>query len=489
MNAETDGLAGQAARAARWGLFAAFVVQLSTIVSTLVIARLLRRSDVGLVGRATIVQALFTVLGQGGFGTALISRGQDSQRRVSSTFWFATAVGLVLALAAAATSPWTARAVGSTEAAPIIALLGLQIPLSLSNSVLESIELRRMNHRIVYAAQIAEAFTTAIVPLGLAMAGYGPWAIVGSRLGGVVVTLVILLLFGTFRPSLEFALTEVRTDLRFNSTMLGNQLLAYVSKNLDYWVLTRVVTSGSFASYSIDFQMSPNIRQRASWLAGAVMFPVLAKVQRDRRLIRRAVLEFNLLIALVVLPVLITVALVARPAVLFALGPRWVEVAYPLQLLSIASSLDIIARVNAIVFIAIDRPEFISREQLIRILVLAVGLVAVPFTGTISTAAWAVLGSCIAGAGYTVVKLREEGIVGPFRLLRELFPVVVSCAGMVSVVSVSRSLTDRLDLLPRLLAIGSMAVVTYFAVLFGLFPAAASRAVARSRAMLRARSA
>ncbi len=84
-----------------------------------------------------------------------------------------------------------------------------------------------MNHRIVYAAQIAEAFTTAIVPLGLAMAGMVRGAIVGSRLGGVVVTLVILP-FGTFRPSLEFALTEVRTDLRFNSTMLGNQLLADV---------------------------------------------------------------------------------------------------------------------------------------------------------------------------------------------------------------------------------------------------------------------
>lgn len=67
---------------------------------------------------------------------------------------------------------------------------------------------------------------------------------------------------------------------------------------------------------------------------GQVMFPALTRVKHDITKFRQHYLSATRLIALVSFPMMVGVAVLAEPLILFLLGPKWAEVIPILQILS-----------------------------------------------------------------------------------------------------------------------------------------------------------
>ena len=78
----------------RWGATRSLALQVFTVVSTMVLARVLTPAEFGLVAAATVVVTMFSLITRFGFGTSLIRRDKLDADEISTIFWVATGVGV-----------------------------------------------------------------------------------------------------------------------------------------------------------------------------------------------------------------------------------------------------------------------------------------------------------------------------------------------------------------------------------------------------------
>ena len=424
------GQASQASRA-RWGMIAALIVQLSTVASTIVPARYLSPREFALVAAGTVVAGLFGIVADGGYGQALVTGDRADQVRISSTFWSALGVSSAMAIVIAVTAPWTASVIGNAEATPYIAATGVLLPLGVVMTVVQSVHFRRFNHRIVYIGQIVQAIATAVIPIILVVNGVGAWALVFGRVAGALSIVIVLMVFGKVWPSFVFDKQVVIDDLAFNTGALGNNVMTYGSKNLDYWVLGHFVGGAAFGAYYVAFVLPQVIRQRGTWLSQQLLFPVLARLTNNEAQFRSTYLSGLQLVAAFVMPALIGVSVAADLVVDIAFGSQWTAAIGPLRLLGIASTVDVVSAVGITVFLSRREMQSVAKQQLVRLGALAVGLIAVPITRDIRAAAAAVLFSAVVGGFATARAMKLRNITTPSEQFRTLLPVIVPTILMV----------------------------------------------------------
>ncbi|MCU1496214.1 MAG: putative polysaccharide transport protein [Acidimicrobiales bacterium] len=423
-------LSTRAGAGARWGIVTAAVVQLSTIVSTLAAARVLRPKDFAIVGAATVVTGLFAIFGQGGFGASMVVGSVQDKRSQDTYFWGALGIGVILVAVAAAGAPWTARAVGLPGAAWAIRVLALTIPLGMVTSVLQGIMLKELRYGASAASDLVTALATAVLPVVLLLAGLGPWAMIISSVAGAAAGVVALFMVGRWRPSRRFDGKLMRSQARFNVSYLGTTGVSYVNKNADYWVLGHVVSASVFGAYYVAFVVPTIIRQRVTLMATQVATPLLVKVRHDADLLRAGYERILRSVAAVMVPAMVGVAVCADLVVRIAFGPRWGLAVEPLRVLAVASAIECVSVCANCLFLARQEVSVLLRRSLLRAVFFLGSLGAVAYFRTPTSAAFAVLVGTLAGAVFTQISVARATNTRHRRLATLLGPLLVATAAM-----------------------------------------------------------
>jgi O-antigen/teichoic acid export membrane protein len=435
-SAVTPSMRRTAILGARWGAFAGIVEQLGAAGSTFVLARLLTPADFGVVAAATVAVGLFQVLTRLGFGAALVNRKTMDDRVASTTFWLALSVGLVASALAAAASPWLASAVGRPEVAPYVAVASVMIVIGQVSRVSGSLLLRRLRFKAVYMADIASivAYSATAIVLAI-LTDLGPWVIIIGRVVSAVVGTLARLIAGGWYPKLTFELGSVREDLRFNLGSITNALVLFGSRNVDYWMLGQTSTSAALGSYYVAYVLPNILRQRMTWLADEILFPVLSRIRDEPDRIRNAYTEVLQLLAFLAFPALLGISLLSERIVLVFFGPQWLAAVAPLSIIAVAAAIETVTQVATTVFISQGKP---GRSVLVngsRFLALAAGLAVAAAVGGLESVAWAVFASTLL-ASVIAQHLLIQSIQAAWSLLpKTLLPILIPTALMLVVVA------------------------------------------------------
>ena len=181
----------------RWGLARSVLVQVIGVLSTAVFARLLTRTEFGLVAATMSVVLMFELVVQAGYGNALVRRRRLDHTIVSTSFWTAFGVGFVALVAALGASSLAARLLAVPDAAPLIAIAASSIPLSLASSALRGVLLREFEYRNLMIGEVSAAVVYLAAATGMALSGFGAYSLV---LGQVIKTVVTLGYFTVVSP-------------------------------------------------------------------------------------------------------------------------------------------------------------------------------------------------------------------------------------------------------------------------------------------------
>src|SRR4051794_39421221 len=128
-------LGGRAAQGFAWTSRRALFVQLLSLISFVVLARLLDPEDFGVVAFANVFCVLLQLIAAGGLAQAIVQRPEVDEVDLDSAFWMALAmsVGLALILCAAA---WPlAAAFDEPQLRPVLQALALVLPFAGARSV------------------------------------------------------------------------------------------------------------------------------------------------------------------------------------------------------------------------------------------------------------------------------------------------------------------------------------------------------------------
>lgn len=93
---EEQSLRQKTAKGLFWGGLSNSLQQLLGLLFGIVLARLLSRSDYGMIGMLTIFSTIANILQESGFISALVNRKNASDKDYNAVFWFSVSCSAIL---------------------------------------------------------------------------------------------------------------------------------------------------------------------------------------------------------------------------------------------------------------------------------------------------------------------------------------------------------------------------------------------------------
>ena len=187
---------------------------------TFVLASILGPSDFGTVSMAMVYILFIQMFLEQGLCLALIQRKDLDAEHLDSVFWMVMVAGLALVGISVGLSGWWARVNHLPTLARVIRWLSVSILIESLTVVQRAVLHRDMNFKSLSLRSNAAAAVAAVVSLGMALAGFGVWALVGQKLGEDISALALLWKISSWRPRLRFSLLHLKQLLGFSVASL-----------------------------------------------------------------------------------------------------------------------------------------------------------------------------------------------------------------------------------------------------------------------------
>ena len=453
--AERDALAkplrAQAVRGGATFLSARLLTQVLQLGLTLFVVRLLSPADYGLMATAIIYVGLADVLAESGISRALIHKQTLTATDLNQAFTLSLALAAALYALLFAASPAIARHLGSPQFETLLQVCGGVLLLVPFQTVASARLERDLRYGVQSVVLTTSALTQGALVFGLALTGHGVWSLATGILAGRAVQTIGSVIATGVRPRLAWPGAEGAGLLRFGFSLSMSSLIWFAYSNSDVAVVSAGMGTVVAGYYSIALQLIMMPVEKISAVVNQVAYASYCKLQNEPARMRDWFARLITLRALVTMPVLIGIGLVAGDAVPLLIGERWLPAVSLLQLQAPVACLLIISASFSPLFTALGRPDLNFKYMLaIAIVMPASFIVGCRLGGAAGVCvAWLVAYPMLVAA---MIHLTRE-ITG-IRLAdveRMLSPILRGLVVMVIAVLLVRwKLLDQFEPIPRL---------------------------------------
>lgn len=308
-----------------WSLNAQLLRQVSQLLTTVFLVRLLLPQDFGLVAMVVVFSGFASLFGDM-FGPALVQRQEIEERHYCSVFWLNVAFGVALAGILAGASPLIAKFYREPRLIPVVLLIGLCFPISSLGLVQKAILTRQMNFRALGLIDFSSVTVSGIIAIILAWRGFGVWSLVCQILCMTIFEVVGLWWFCSWRPRIFFNRAAIRELFRFSSHLTGFTAINYWYRSGDNLLVGKFFGSATLGIYSRAYNLMLLPLTQITYVVSKVMFPALSRLQDDKARVRSIYLRSIAIIALVTFPLMLGLLVVADHFVLAVYGNVWANV-------------------------------------------------------------------------------------------------------------------------------------------------------------------
>jgi len=314
-------------------VFGKYVLQFLVVA---VLSRLLSPEDFGVVGQAMIFIGLANLFSDIGVAPALIQRKTITDAHIRVAFTFSVLTGFIMAGIAWLTAWIPAMVFRSAALEPLLQLLSVTLLFKSIGITATCLLMRRLDFRRWFWIYIgAYVAGSATVGVGMALAGYGPWALAWAYVTQDALSCLILLAVVRHPMRFLFARAEARQLLGFGVGMTLSRLTHYATENLDRFVVGRWLGAAPLGLYTRAYELLTVSNQTFAQVLGRVLFPLFSKMQDEPERLWGAYLRAVSTVSLVAFPICTGLAVAAPEAVRFVFGPHWDEAVLPLQILCV----------------------------------------------------------------------------------------------------------------------------------------------------------
>jgi teichuronic acid exporter len=424
-----------------WLGTSAFVGQFVSWLSTILVIRLLSPSDYGLMATATVFTSFIAMLGELGFGAALIQVKELTERDIRQAFGWVIVTSLGAWATCYAAAPAIAQFYGRHELIALIRVMALTIVAVALYIVPQSLNSREMEFKLKARIEFLSQLAGALATLGLAVRGMGVWSLVG---GAMALQIAKAVGYNQAYPRFfapVFTLNGSGRMFTYGMTTTAERLLSFAFTYADIIIVGRFLGTSAVGIYSVALSLASTPMSKVLPIVTQVSFTSYARIQDDPERLQRNVLRAARVIAFVGFPVFFGLAAVAPAAIPFILGDQWKAAVVPFQLLCLTLPLKALWPILSPAVAAAGRPDV----NLATIAVMAISMSLAILFGVRG----GLIGVCIAWLTvYPVVflimtayRLRAIGVEMRQYLAELRFPFFASTLMLVTVYLLSRVIT------------------------------------------------
>ena len=397
----SDTLARRIAKGALWLLAARWGVRIIGIASTILLARLLRPTDYGLVGMATLLYSLVQSAGDFSLDMDLIRTGSRERERYDTVWTLEIGRGLVTAILVVLLAVPASAILHEPRIVGIAAFIaGIAAISGFANvGVVEFRSELTFARECVYTLAIKLASFVVAVPLAFVWRDYR--ALVAGLVMSAVARVVLSFALHPYRPRLSLA--RFGEVFGFSKWLWFSSQLFFVRTRSDELFVGKFVGIAALGFYRIARTVAELPTTELITPILAAIFPGFSKLSGAGKSLAEgylAVLAGGLcLMAPLAFGLFVTADLVLD----LGFGGQWAAAAPLLRLLAFAGPLELLVGNAYAVFVAMGRPRLFTYASLVNAaaFLMLLGLL-VPAHGAMG-AATALVGASLVGGGVNLV--------------------------------------------------------------------------------------
>ncbi|HAE43564.1 MAG TPA: flippase [Clostridiales bacterium] len=363
MNSE---LHSKTVRAGIWSLIEAICLRGLQFVVGIILARLLLPEQFGLVGMLMVFMAIAQTFLDSGFGAALIHKQNISEKDICSVFYFNLLMGIVAAICLCVAAPYVSSFYNQPVLTPMLRALSLVLVINAFGLVQGVLLTRAIDFKMQTKVTIIASFLSGFIGIGMAYWGYGVWSLVAQQIANAIFRSFLLWIYNSWRPSWLFSFQSLQEMFGFGSRLLASGLLHTVFSNIYLVVIGKLFTPTDLGYFTRANGLQEFLSMTLSSVVGRVTFPVFSTIQNDPDRIKRGMKKALTILMLINAPLMIGLAVVARPLVLVLLTAKWAPCIPYLQLLALVGLLFPLHLINLNVLQALGHSDLFLRLEIIK---------------------------------------------------------------------------------------------------------------------------
>ena len=438
-----ESLRGKTLKGMIWSFAENFSLQGIQFIIGILLARVLSPSDYGMVGMLAIFTAVSQTLINSGFSTALVRKNNRTQTDLSTTFYFNIVVGFVLYFVLFFSGQLIADFYNTPLLSDLIKVTAISLILNSLCIVQQALFTIKMDFKTQAKISVIGALVTGAGGIAMAYSGYGVWSIVWPGVFGGAVRCILLWVWGKWRPTWEYSWKSFKELFGFGSKLLASGLIDTIYNNIYPIIIGKKFSAADLGQYTRADGYANLPATTVTGVLGRVTFPLLCQIQDDDARLQSTYRQLIKLSAYVVFPIMVGLAALAKPLIIFMITAKWAECVPYLQILCFSLMWYPIHALNLNLLQVKGRSDLFLRLEIIKkILGVSVLVIAIPF-GII----WMCIGRiftsviCLTINTYYTGKLIN---VGFFKQMGDLLPILILSLSMGGLVLAVNLLVDGL---------------------------------------------
>jgi lipopolysaccharide exporter len=462
--AERVSVGRKTAHAAAWGLATTAGSRGLTFVSFAILARILAPHEFGLLAFAMAYIAYAETIGDLGSGTALVYWPDRRDDAAQITFMVNAVAGVFWCLLSFALAPWVAHFFNAPNGAPLVRALGLSFPIKFLGTAHDALAQKDLRFRARALPELGFAGIKAAVAISLALMGFGAWSLIWGHLAGLASQTIFAWMIVPWRPSLTFPRDLLRPMLNYGRSIMWTNILHAISSDADLAFVGHYLGVTALGLYQMAARITETGVSVVLRVISKVLFPAFAKLHGAGEQLRTPFLFATHLVPAITFPAAIGIAVLAKPIIAAAFGPKWLAAAPTLALLAVYIGIQTLANHAGDLLKATGRANLLVILSVFRSILVLSGLwIAAPH------GIEAIAGSLVVTATITTSILTAMACriihVSFAAVARAYLPSMLSVGAMAIAVLLWKRVGERFTAWPDLLSGVAVGMIVYLVTL------------------------
>jgi len=347
-----------------------------SFVKTIVLARLLTPESFGLMALCAMVLRGIQVLTETGLTSALIQRPTDVEEAKLSVYSLTAIRGAILGVIVVLASPFFASLYDQPLLAPLLQTLAIILVVGGFQNVNAVVLQKELSFKLLTRIQLVLAVLDAAIVTLLAYVWRDVWALVVGQVVTAVVAVLLSFAMLPGWPRFGWNAKLIKELFLYGRFVTGLAIVLFLTTEIDNAVIGKILGVEALGIYALAYMLANLPATHLAKVLARVMFPAYSKLQSDRSSLNDAYLLTVRVIAILVVPASIGLAVIGDEIVRIVYGAQWLPPSFVIAVLCAFGAFRAIGSINGYVLNAIGRPDIVFYTNLTKLIV--IGIVIVP---------------------------------------------------------------------------------------------------------------
>ena len=416
-----------------WSALDKLSTQVIQFILGIVLARLLTPKEYGTVGLLLVFIAISRVFIDSGFTKALIQDQNRTKSDISTVFLFNIAISIISYFILWISAPFIADFYDLDILSILLRVLSISLILNALYTVPLTLISITLDFKTISKINFVSTLVSGLIAVYMAYHGYGVWSLVFQTLINSMITVIMVWIFNSWRPSLIFSKSSFKKLFSYGSNLLVSSIMERVVSDLSSLLIGKYLSTKNLGFYTRGTQFANFFSSSIGAILDRVLLPGLSTVQHDMTALVGYVKKILRINSLVTIPIFFGLFILSEPIIKVLLTEKWIMAVPIMQIFCIARLITLLCGINLNLLYVIGRTDLALRQQYFKIairvilIVLSIkfGIVYIALAELVSTTIHYFINSYYPGKLMRYGAFQQLKDISPFFLSGIVMSVVV----------------------------------------------------------------